>query len=119
MSGSEEGLNKMSRRIDDIEDNVKVFHGQIRVLGDKLDNHNDSLARHVEHFNAHEIEQASRHKQFLEAHTDNTAAITKLTQSVAGVIEVYQTANSVGKFVKWLSGIAAAVMAVIYMYMER
>ena len=118
MPPSEEGLNKMSQRIDDIEGSVKVFHGQIRALGDKLDSHNDALERHVEHFNAHEAEQAHRHRQFLDAHTDNTEAITRLTKSVAGVIEVYQTANSLGRFVKWFSGIAIAVTTLL-IYLEK
>ena len=118
MSPSEEGLNKVNQRIDDIEGSVKVFHGQIRALGDKLDTHNDALERHVEHFTIHEAEQAHRHKQFLDAHTDNTEAINKLTKSVAGVIEVYETANSLGRFIKWASGIAIAI-ATLLIYFER
>jgi len=113
-----DGLDKMSQRIVDIEGNLESFHGQIKALGDKLDDHNDALERHVGHFNAHEIEQAHRHKQFLDAHTENTEAITKLTKNVAGVIEVYQTANSLGRFVKWFSGIAIAVTTLL-IYLEK
>jgi len=50
--------------------------------------------------------------------TDNTEAITRLTKSVAGVIEVYRTANSLGRFIKWASGIAIAITTLL-IYLEK
>jgi hypothetical protein len=106
----EERLITMSRRIDDIEGSV---HGQVRELGGKLDKHNGVLEAHIAHFQAHEADEIQRHQQFLDSQTKNTEAITDLTKSVSGVVEAYETANSVGKFIRWISGIVIAAASVL------
>lgn len=107
--------NAMNQRITDMGSDV---HGHIRTLSEKFDSHHDILTTHIEHFKNHEKEEIARHDQFIESQSLNTKAINDLTDSVAGVVEVYSTANSLGKFAKWISGFLLAA-GVIWAYLTK
>ena len=98
-----------------IDEQMTAMSDRIDAIHIKLDAHNNTLDSHIVDFVNHEAEEVHRHQQFLDSQTKNTEAITALTKSVSGVIEVYETANSLGKFIRWSASIVVAVAsAVIY-----
>lgn len=102
----------MNQRITDMGADV---HTHIRKLSDKFDTHHTMLTTHIDHFQKHEQDEIQRHDQFIESQSLNTKAINDLTNSVSGVVETYKTANSLGKFVKWSSGIVIG-LGIIWTY---
>lgn len=107
-------LDDMHRRIDDIENDVSSHAATVdRHLGE----HRVMLEGHIENFRTHKIEETRRHELFLDSQIKNTQAITALTKNVSGVIQVYETANSLSKFVRWVAGLIIAVSTVVY-YLE-
>jgi hypothetical protein len=107
---NEEECAAMNQRVTDVETDI---HGHIRNLSDKFDGHHTMLTTHIEHFEKHEREEIVRHDQFIESQALNTSAINDLTTSVSGVVEVYNTTNAVGRFVKWFAGIAVVIASLI------
>ena len=112
---TEEEEIAMSKRISDIDKHV---HHHLRALSSKLDDHHDILIGHMERFDRHELEDIKRQGQIIESQTLNTKALTDLTASVSGVVEVYNTTHSVGKFIKWISGVVAAIVG-LWMYYTK
>ncbi|MBL4754780.1 MAG: hypothetical protein JKY52_14445 [Flavobacteriales bacterium] len=51
-------------------------------------------------------------KEMLISQELNTKAITDLTESVAGIVTLYETTNNVGKFIKWLAGTIASITVI-------
>lgn len=106
---------EMDKRISDIGNSV---HIHLRTLSSKIDDHNGILLSHVERFYKHELEDIKRQGQIIESQTLNTKALTDLTASVSGVVEVYNTTHSMGKFIKWISGVVAAIVG-LWMYYTK
>ena len=96
-----------------IDERFRVMNDRIDDISVKLDSHNHTLEAHMVDFVNHEAEEVYRHQQFLDSQTKNTAAITELTKSVAGVIEVYETASSLGRFIRWSAGIVISIATII------
>lgn len=103
---SEYDCEAMNQRINDVR-------GHVRVISDKFDKHHEILTTHIQHFNNHELEELTRHDQFIKSQALNTKAINDLTTSVSGIVEVYSTASSIGKFVKWMSSIAIGIGLIV------
>lgn len=51
-------------------------------------------------------------KEMLISQELNTKAIKDLTESVAGIITLYETTNNVGRFIKWLAGTIASITVI-------
>ena len=51
-------------------------------------------------------------KEMLISQELNTKAIKDLTDSVAGIITLYETTNNVGRFIKWLAGTIASITVI-------
>jgi len=108
---SHEECDAMNKRVDNV-------HVHIRELSDKFDTHHEILATHIEHFKNHEKDEVERHNQFINSQTLNTKAINDLTVSVSGVVEVYSTTKSVGKFIRWASGTVLGIGA-LFVYFSK
>ena len=71
------------------------------------------IDNHISESKAHREETQVMIVKLLKSTTDNAEAVGKLAESTAGIVEVYSASqgaikvgSAVGRFVKWLTGIA-------------
>ncbi|MBL4753858.1 MAG: hypothetical protein JKY52_09750 [Flavobacteriales bacterium] len=51
-------------------------------------------------------------KEMLQSQELNTQAIKGLSQSVEGIVTLYETTYNVGRFIKWLAGAIASITVI-------
>jgi len=88
------------------KESVVTLEEQLMILELKV-------VQHIEDFKAYVEEEDRRHDLYLAAQQQNTEglkeltrAVTVLEESTRGIIEVYTTANSIQRFLKWASSFA-------------
>ena len=104
-------------------DKVIQLENSIAKVELKLDAHIDDFKEHKSHFLAHERAEIKRHTEFVAVQKANTAAITLLVGKTSDMVEAWdaangaiKVANTIGKMLKWVGGIVAAVLAIIAVY---
>ena len=112
----------MSQRVTDLKNDI---HGHLRThseqmtqQGAQMVEHHSLLVKHIEHFQKHEKEEVIRHTQNIKSQDALIESMDNLSTSVSGVIEVYTTVNSLGKFLKWISGIVV-ILAGTWAYFHK
>lgn len=61
------------------------------------------LDAHIYQFEEYKLNEATNWDLMLEAQESNTEAIRSLTVATQGLVEVWNTANAVQRFIKWAS----------------
>ena len=104
-------------------DKVIQLEKSIVKVESKLDSHIEDFKEHRDHFLAHERAETKRHTEFISTQKANTAAITLLASKTSDMVEAWdaangaiKVANTIGKMLKWVGGIVAAVLAIIAVY---
>ncbi len=82
----------MEKRITEVEETIETLAADIAEL--------------------HET-SATQYRHIIEIQTKNTEAIEVLASSTRSLVDAWNTANSVAKFMKWCGGVAVSV-AVVY-----
>ena len=88
-------------------------NNKLQQLDAKLDNH-------INECNQHRLDYQAREAKMLTAQETNTMHIAKLTESTQGLVDVWNAANTLQKFIKWLSGFTgiAGIAAMIAWWHE-
>lgn len=101
-------MERLSEQDQKFSQQEEHFDGKLSAVQRDMHNHIREVRIDL---SDHIAEQAARHNELLDSQRQNTEAITALTRSTEGLIEAWNTANGVAKFIKWASGIIAAVVA--------
>ena len=83
-----------------------------------------TVNQHIKDFAEHKEDDIRRHEVYLVAQQQNTEGLKELTKVVSalekstrGMVEVYRTANSLQRFVKWIA--AFAVVSVVITWYDK
>ena len=82
---------------------MSINTSNVRPIETTLDALDSKLDLHIDQFEDYKELERKNWNYLMESQQANTDAIAQLTTATAGLVETWQTAHSIQRFIKWAS----------------